>query len=78
MHTSLAISIMRLLNRTDRNVIEDHWKGKPDIKDLVSNIAKIAEYFMPKRLKNVLHGRIEPKGRLTVITDESAGEEAKA
>lgn len=74
----VAISLLRLLNRTERTVIEDHWKGKPDIKELVSNIARIAEYFMPKRLKNVLHGRIEPKGRLTVITDESAGEEAKA
>jgi uncharacterized membrane protein YkvA (DUF1232 family) len=74
----VAISLLRLLNRTERTVIEDYWKGKPDIKELVSNIARIADYFMPRRLKNVLHGRIEPKGRLTVITDETVGEEAKA
>ncbi|HKP85810.1 MAG TPA: DUF1232 domain-containing protein [Blastocatellia bacterium] len=74
----VAISLLRLLNRADRRIILDHWQGKPDIKELVSNISNIAEFFMPKRLKNVLHGRIEPKGRLTVITDEPSGEEAKA
>jgi uncharacterized membrane protein YkvA (DUF1232 family) len=72
----LAISIMRLLNRADRHVVLDHWKGKADIKDLVTNIAKIAEYFMPKRVKNVLSGRIEPKGQVTVLTDEPATEQA--
>jgi uncharacterized membrane protein YkvA (DUF1232 family) len=73
----VAISLLRLLNRADRSVVLDHWKGKPDIKELVASIAKIADFFMPKRLKNVLHGRIEPKGRLTVITDEPS-EEASA
>lgn len=72
----LAISIMRLLNRADRRVVLDHWKGKTDIKELVSNIAKIAEYFMPKRIKHVLHGRIEPKGKVTVLTDAPASEQA--
>lgn len=74
----VAISLLRLLNRADRRIVLDHWTGEPDIKELVSNIAKIADFFMPKRLKNVLHGRIEPKGRLTVIVDEPSGEEAKA
>src|SRR4051812_18533642 len=27
----VAISLLRLLNRADRSVILDHWKGKPDI-----------------------------------------------
>ena len=74
----VAISLLRLLNRADRNVILDHWKGKPDIKELVSSIAKIADFFMPKRVKNVLHGRIDPKVKVTVLTDSPAGEEAKA
>jgi uncharacterized membrane protein YkvA (DUF1232 family) len=65
----LAISILRLLNRADRQVVLDHWKGEQDIKELVANISRVAEYFLPKRIKNVLRGRIEPKGRLTVITD---------
>jgi uncharacterized membrane protein YkvA (DUF1232 family) len=66
----LAISILRLLNRADREVVLEHWDGKQDIKELISNVASVAEYFLPRRMKNVLRGRIEPKGRLTVITDE--------
>ena len=69
----LAISILRLLNRADRRVVMDHWKGKRDIKELVDSIAKIAEFFLPKPVKNVLRGRIEPKGRMTVVADAPAG-----
>lgn len=69
----LAISILRLLNRADRRVIMDHWKGERDIKELVASIAKIAEFFLPKPVKNVLRGRIEPKGRMTVVADAPSG-----
>src|SRR5713226_960346 len=69
----LAISILRLLNRADRRVVMDHWKGQRDIKELVDSVAKIAEFFLPKPIKNVLRGRIEPKGRLSVIVDAPAG-----
>lgn len=68
----LSISILRLLNRADREVVMDHWQGEQDIKTLVGNIAVVAEYFLPKRLKNVLRGRIEPKGKSMVIRDEPA------
>jgi len=68
----LAISILRLLNRADRNVVMDHWKGQPDIKELVDSIVRIAEFFLPRPVKNVLRGRIEPKGRLTIIADAPA------
>lgn len=69
----LAISILRLLNRADRRVVMDHWKGGQNIKELVDSIAKIAEFFLPKPVKNVLRGRIEPKGRMTVVADSPAG-----
>ncbi|MEK6322060.1 MAG: YkvA family protein [Acidobacteriota bacterium] len=69
----LAISILRLLNRADRRVVMDHWKGERNIKELVDGIAKVAEFFLPKPVKNVLRGRIEPKGRMTVVSDAPAG-----
>ena len=69
----LAISILRLLNRADRRVVMDHWRGERDIKELVESIARMAEFFLPKPIKNVLRGRIEPKGRLSVIVDAPAG-----
>ncbi|MEK6284694.1 MAG: DUF1232 domain-containing protein [Acidobacteriota bacterium] len=69
----LAISILRLLNRADRRVVMDHWKGQGNIKELVDSIARIAEFFLPKPVKNVLRGRIEPKSPLTVVADAPAG-----
>lgn len=69
----LAISILRLLNRADRRVVLDHWRGGTDIKELVDSISKIAEFFLPSRVKNVLRGKIEPKGRFNVMAEEPAG-----
>jgi uncharacterized membrane protein YkvA (DUF1232 family) len=65
----LAISVLRLLNRAERGVVLDHWKGQSDIKQLVDSIARVAEFFLPKPIKNVLRGRIEPKSRLSVVAD---------
>src|SRR6185503_19330200 len=55
----VAISLLRLLNRAKRNVVLDHWKGGYDIKELVTSISRVAQFFLPKRLKKVLEGRIE-------------------
>jgi uncharacterized membrane protein YkvA (DUF1232 family) len=65
----LAISILRLLNRADRRVVMDHWRGERNIKELVESIASMAEFFLPKPIKNVLRGRIEPKSRLSIISE---------
>jgi len=69
----LAISILRLLNRADRRVVLDHWRGARDVKEIVGSIVKISEFFLPGPIKNVLRGRIEPKGRLTIIADAPSG-----
>jgi uncharacterized membrane protein YkvA (DUF1232 family) len=68
----IAISVLRLLNRADREVVMDHWKSGIDIKDLVTGIARVASFFLPRRLKNVLHGRIEPKKRLASVPEKRA------
>ena len=68
----IAISVLRLLNRTDRRVVMELWRGGHDIKELVTNMARVAEFFLPARIKNVLRGRIEPKRNLTVIADSPA------
>jgi uncharacterized membrane protein YkvA (DUF1232 family) len=69
----LAISILRLLNRADRRVVMEHWRGGTDIKELVDSISKMAEFFLPQRVKNVLRGKIEPKGRFNVMVEEPTG-----
>jgi uncharacterized membrane protein YkvA (DUF1232 family) len=59
----IAISLLRLLNRAEADVVRDHWKGDIDIKDLVTSISLAAEYFLPKKIKNVLRGRIARPSR---------------
>ncbi len=68
----IAISVLRLLNRADRQTVMDHWKGGIDIKELVTSIARVAEFFLPAKLKNVLHGRIEPRKRIEAVPQQRA------
>ena len=58
----VAIAILRLLNRADDLVVMKHWHGEMDLKELVTGVSRVAEYFLPRRIKNVLHGRIEREG----------------
>ena len=68
----VAISLLRLLNRAKRNVVLDHWKGGYDIKELVTSISRVAQFFLPKRLKKVLEGRIEAAHRLSAVPEPQA------
>jgi uncharacterized membrane protein YkvA (DUF1232 family) len=68
----IAISILRLLNRADRSIVLNYWKGSHDIKDLVASMSKVAAFFLPDRIKTVLHGRIEPKSKLSVVQGNKA------
>ena len=68
----VAISLLRLLNRANRAVVLDHWKGGYDIKELVTSISRVAEFFLPKRLKKVLQGRIEAAPGLTAVPEAHA------
>ena len=72
----LAIGFLRLLNRAEYKVIMDHWKGEVDIKELVTNISKIAEYFLPKtsqecaartdRAERKAHGHLPTRPRMNM------------
>lgn len=68
----VAISLLRLLNRANRSVVLDHWKGGYDIKELVTSISRVAEFFLPKRMKKVLQGRIEAARRLNAVPEPQA------
>ncbi len=68
----LGISLLRLLNRANRELVMEHWKGTHDVKELVTNITKVAAYFLPERIKNVLHGRIDTKSNLKAVPERPA------
>lgn len=62
----VALSLLRLINRTDDAVITEHWSGGGDIVSLANSIAGIAPKILPKRVARVLTSRIElaPAGKL--------------
>ena len=55
----VALTLLRLLNRTDANVIRENWSGGGDIVGLADSIAGIAPKILPKRVTRVLTSRVE-------------------
>jgi uncharacterized membrane protein YkvA (DUF1232 family) len=55
----VALTLLRLLNKTDESVVRQHWSGGGDIVSLASSIASIAPMLLPKRVSKVLSSRVE-------------------
>jgi uncharacterized membrane protein YkvA (DUF1232 family) len=55
----VALTLLRLLNRTDETVVREHWDGGGDIVSLANSIASIAPSILPKRVSRVLSSRVE-------------------
>jgi uncharacterized membrane protein YkvA (DUF1232 family) len=55
----VALTLLRLLNRTDETVIRQHWDGGGDIVKLADSIAGIAPMLLPKRVTRVLSAKVE-------------------
>lgn len=62
----IALTLLRLVNRTDDRVVRQHWSGGGDIVALADSIAGIAPMFLPKRVTRVLSSRVElaPAGQV--------------
>lgn len=55
----VALTLLRLVNRTDESVVRQHWSGGGDIVALANSIAGIAPKFLPKRVARVITARVE-------------------
>ena len=62
----VALSLLRLINRTDDRVVQQLWSGGGDIVALADTIAGLAPKFLPRRVSRVLTSRVEmaPAGKL--------------
>ena len=62
----VALSLLRLINRTDGSVVRQLWSGGGDIVALADMIAGLAPKFLPRRVTRVLTSRVEmaPAGKL--------------
>jgi uncharacterized membrane protein YkvA (DUF1232 family) len=61
----VALTLLRLVNRTDASIVREHWSGGGDIVSLADTIANIAPKFLPRRISRVLESRVElaPAGK---------------
>ena len=55
----LAVSLLRLLNRTDGSVLNEHWDGRGDIHTVLNRIINLATFFLPGRVRQVLVGKTQ-------------------
>lgn len=55
----IAITLLRLMDRTDPAVVREHWNGGGDIIQLVEMLAMTTAKFLPKRIRRVLTSRVE-------------------
>ncbi len=55
----IALTLTRLLSRTDHRVLREHWAGGGDIVQLVDAVIEIAPRFLPARVNRVLTSKVE-------------------
>ena len=55
----IALTLLRLMNRSDPEVVREHWRGGGDVVELVGAAATVAGKFLPQRIRRVLTSRVE-------------------
>lgn len=55
----IAITLLRLIDRTDPEVVREHWSGGGDVVQLIEAMAMMTAKFLPQRIRRVLTSRVE-------------------
>lgn len=55
----VALTLLRLINRSDEHVVRENWRGGGDIVSLANLIAGIAPKFLPQRVSRILSAEVE-------------------
>jgi uncharacterized membrane protein YkvA (DUF1232 family) len=73
----IALVVLRMLSRTSDDVLREHWDGRGDLAATVDRIDRAARYVLPKRIRNILSGRVEiaPQIKGGLFSSPSAPEE---
>ena len=58
----IALSLLRLMERSDPKIVREHWKGGGDVVELIGSAAVVAGKFLPKPIRRVLTSRVELAG----------------
>lgn len=55
----IALTLLRLMERTDPQVVREHWRGGGDVVELIGAAALVAAKFLPRRIRRILTARVE-------------------
>lgn len=55
----VALTLLRLINRSDEHVVRENWRGGGDIVGLANLIAGIAPKFLPQRVSRILSAEVQ-------------------
>lgn len=55
----IALTLLRLVDRTDPGILREHWSGGGDIVQLAESMATLTAKLLPKRIRRVLTSRVE-------------------
>ena len=71
----IALTLLRLIDQTDDQVVREHWRGGGDIVQLAESAATIAPLLMPKKVARVLLAKVKPTAEGTgLLTNVTKGE----
>jgi len=76
----VALVVLRLLARTDDDVLRQHWEGRGDLAAVVDKILRAAQYVLPRRVQRILLGRVEiaPQVKGGLLSSPAAPENIEA
>jgi len=55
----IALTLLRLMERTDPKIVREHWAGGGDVVELIGAAAEMAAKFLPQRIRRILTSRLE-------------------
>jgi uncharacterized membrane protein YkvA (DUF1232 family) len=55
----IAMTLLRLMDRTDPAIVREHWSGGGDVVQLIGAAAMMAAKFLPKPIRRVLTSRVD-------------------
>lgn len=69
----IALTLLRLVNRTDERVVRENWRGGGDIVVLAESIAGLAPRLLPKRIHRVISSRVEVTPKIGEVLKAGEG-----
>lgn len=55
----IAITLLRLMDRTDPEIVREHWNGGGDIVQFITATATVAGKLLPRKIRHILSSRVE-------------------